>query len=544
MCCTSNRRNTIALASCLIFFLQILLTDKVLAITYTFIGNGDWNISGNWDANGIPPNPLPNGSAIVITSDCTLTTNLTLEAGSSLTINIARDLNVTVFDITNSGTIYMYGSINSDPGFDFTNNSSGLIINGGVIFAHGKIDNTGTIQGNGRWYVSGSDNINTATFQIYSGGEFNLEGGNYFDNSGVFEINSPALVSNFGTFNNNSTLQINGTFENGDMFDPGTLVNNGIIKGTGTLHQGGTVTNNSSGSIAPGLSPGKLTVSGNINFGSGTFSVEINGTGQGTTYDWLSVSGTATIGGSSKLNIVFGYTPTVGATYDILTATTVSGSFTFPANVSFSGGNVASIALSYPGGNTLRVTVMSFNLLPVEFISFDARTQFGTVMLNWKTASEQNNRGFEVQRSSNGRDWKMLGLIPGNGTTTELREYVFMDKTPLQGINYYRLRQVDFDDNEDYSPIKTVELNRAGPVIRIFPNPATSEATVSIDADYAGDAAITIFNAFGTQISTQPLIFNNATSRSSIELAGLPTGIYLVELKAGHERWRERLIIK
>ena len=101
--------------------------------------------------------------------------------------------------------------------------------------------------------------------------------------------------------------------------------------------------------------------------------------------------------------------------------------------------------------------------VPVELTRFRLYTPdpaAQTVFLDWQTASEQNNSHFEVQYSTNGMDFKTIGIVNGNGTTTENSDYFFVDKNPSNGINYYRLKQVDFNGQFEYSTVKSIVIEK------------------------------------------------------------------------------------
>lgn len=537
--------NYIALTSVLFLAFSLIHNNNLTATTYTFNGTGYWSDAGNWDANGIPPSTLTSGNTIVIApSDyCELTTNLVIEAGGILTVHDNKDFRSWDFGITISGTFNMLGVINSDAGFNLAITPTGVLNKNGTIFVHGSLHNQGIINDSGgSWNIGGMGCINEGTFYLSNYSQIRIEPSRAFYNDGSIEINSPASIENNGNFTNNSSLLINGEFMNGNFFESGTLINNGIINGSGTLYNDGDFNNGGSGIIAPGMSPGTLFIAGDFDIGSGTYIVEIDGTVQGTTYDWVSVSGTATIGGSSLLEIVFGYTPAAGATFDILTAASISGTFSFPSNISFSGGNVGAIELSYPGGNTLRVTVSS--LLPVELVNFEAKPQGSHVQLKWETANEQNNKGFEIQRSTDANKWVTLGFVQGYGTTLATKEYVFIDKLPFQGVNYYQLRQIDFDNGEDFSSIKTVNLKENGNAINIFPNPAKNEANLMLYSDFSGEATISLYNVYGKQINNIPIFINKGQYHLNLELSDLPAGGYWLEIIARDKRWNSRLTLK
>ncbi|GIV30667.1 MAG: hypothetical protein KatS3mg029_0018 [Saprospiraceae bacterium] len=91
------------------------------------------------------------------------------------------------------------------------------------------------------------------------------------------------------------------------------------------------------------------------------------------------------------------------------------------------------------------VTQNPSNPLPVELVDFQARFDRGSVWLSWRTASEQDNDRFEVEHSVDARHWATLGAVPGAGYSLQERTYGFRHDQPAAGINYYRLRQVDFD---------------------------------------------------------------------------------------------------
>ncbi len=116
------------------------------------------------------------------------------------------------------------------------------------------------------------------------------------------------------------------------------------------------------------------------------------------------------------------------------------------------------------------------NPLPVELLSFDATLEDGQVLLEWKTASEINNDFFEIQRSENGNDWTVIGEIDGNGTSNEIISYSFIDEDPIFGKSFYRLKQVDFDGQFEYSNVVSIDNVFVGNrmQVNLFPNPTSA----------------------------------------------------------------------
>ena len=117
------------------------------------------------------------------------------------------------------------------------------------------------------------------------------------------------------------------------------------------------------------------------------------------------------------------------------------------------------------------------NPLPVDLVSFNAREENDKVLLDWQTASELNNDFFEIQRSEDGENWMVIGEVDGNGTINEVIEYGYTDARPLFGSSYYRLRQVDFDGQFEYSPVRSVNIQHSGRSLEVtlYPNPTTGD---------------------------------------------------------------------
>ncbi len=95
-------------------------------------------------------------------------------------------------------------------------------------------------------------------------------------------------------------------------------------------------------------------------------------------------------------------------------------------------------------------------LLSIEIATWTVKNEKNSVLLEWSTSSEENNETFQIERSYDGRRWERIGSLFGAGTTSTMHYYSFVDEEPLDGISYYRLKQVDFDGDYSYSSIKTV----------------------------------------------------------------------------------------
>jgi len=161
----------------------------------------------------------------------------------------------------------------------------------------------------------------------------------------------------------------------------------------------------------------------------------------------------------------------------------------------------------------------SCTVLPIELIDFNGVKDIGQIKLNWKTAGEINNLGFEIQRSKDGIDWLKVHFIEGRGTTNELQNYQYEDKQPFLGINYYRLKQSDLDGSFEYSKVISVTFGNEKD-IEIYPNP--TNGTLNIVG--IKTAEVKIIDKLGRVVKA----FN--TTNQKIDISELPNGIYLISV--------------
>ncbi|WP_116126361.1 discoidin domain-containing protein [Lewinella sp. IMCC34183] len=153
---------------------------------------------------------------------------------------------------------------------------------------------------------------------------------------------------------------------------------------------------------------------------------------------------------------------------------------------------------------TVAAVVSAAAVLPTALLSFRAEQVNGRVALRWTTASETNNRGFEVERSADGNFFRPIGFVAGAGDSRNLLAYTYADDAPGTGVVYYRLRQVDFDGGAIYSGIVTVR-STAPESFSIHPNPVRTALTLTYDGAVAGTATFTLTDARGQVVLTGPL---------------------------------------
>jgi len=182
----------------------------------------------------------------------------------------------------------------------------------------------------------------------------------------------------------------------------------------------------------------------------------------------------------------------------------------------------------FPGPNYVRVLgvtqfspwtlALNSSPLPVELIAFDLKKINNQCKLTWETASEINNDYFEIQKSNDGIEFNEIGKVKGAGNSNTYLEYIFFDEIPFEGMNFYRLKQIDFDGKFEFSEVRTVRFDSKG--MTIFPNPAKNK--FKILNSNVGDR-IVIFDLAGKLVFDDQVPLNNI-----IDVAFLPNGVYAV----------------
>ncbi|MEM1356980.1 MAG: T9SS type A sorting domain-containing protein [Bacteroidota bacterium] len=183
------------------------------------------------------------------------------------------------------------------------------------------------------------------------------------------------------------------------------------------------------------------------------------------------------------------------------------------------------------------------NVLPVEFAHFRGQYNGNQVALSWMTYTETANEFFSIERSSDGVSFYAIGQIAGAGTSTEVLDYSFLDKEPEQGINYYRLRQTDFDGSSSISDIVIIEVDGLSEAsARLTPNPASGSFVLSLNSGWKADQVdAQVFDGAGRSVMS----WAQATGSSqSISLGKLPAGLYQVRLQSADQVKTQRLVVR
>ncbi|AFH48769.1 Hypothetical protein IALB_1058 [Ignavibacterium album JCM 16511] len=195
--------------------------------------------------------------------------------------------------------------------------------------------------------------------------------------------------------------------------------------------------------------------------------------------------------------------------------------------------------------------------IPVELISFSAELKNNSVELNWITASETNNKGFEVQRIQksevNGQTWKNVSFIPGKGTSTEINHYSFRDKNLERGEYIYRLKQIDFDGSFTFSEEVEVNINIPSEfaLLQNYPNPFNPSTKIKyvISSETRNLVTLKVYDALGNEVAT---LVNEEKSPGEYEVEfsvgrnsgpDITSGVYLYQLSAGNFTETRKMIL-
>lgn len=187
-----------------------------------------------------------------------------------------------------------------------------------------------------------------------------------------------------------------------------------------------------------------------------------------------------------------------------------------------------------------------FNPMPVKLLSFNGKKVNNDVVLSWVTASEVNNKGFEIQRSADGKRFETIGFVNGNGNAASGSTYNFTDVSVIPGVLlYYRLKQVDFNNTFDYSNTVIINAgqNLAEKSFVVFPNPFNNALFITVESASASDALITVYDVMGKQVSTGTLQVSEGLNTLSVPDAGnLPKGVYYISITVNGQKQTSKLI--
>jgi len=184
--------------------------------------------------------------------------------------------------------------------------------------------------------------------------------------------------------------------------------------------------------------------------------------------------------------------------------------------------------------------------IPVELVSFSAKQIEDEVHLNWQTAAEINNQGFEIERKIENSDWRTIGFKEGFGTITEPQHYSFIDENISSGKYQYRLKQIDYDGTFEYSEIVEVDvlvINNFS-LQQNYPNPFNPITTIKYDIPGKSFVTLIVYDVLGNEIE---ILVKKEKPAGEYEVEfsgdGLSSGIYYYKLQAGNFSSTKKMIL-
>jgi len=219
--------------------------------------------------------------------------------------------------------------------------------------------------------------------------------------------------------------------------------------------------------------------------------------------------------------------------------------FSAPAPLAIQGQDFQLVFTFTVGGNTNNIiTVDNFTssassssvILPVKFSSLDARTTNNSVSLKWVVGTEINVTGYDIEKSSDGRNFSKIGFVAAAAQTS----YSFVDPKPAS-VSYYRIKSVDGDGKFTYSSVSLVKAGQSMIILKAFPSPFTKNLSVQ-HATANGGSLITISSEDGRLIkSVVPVV---GTQQTDIDLSTATSGLYLIRFVNGNKEVQTLKILK
>jgi hypothetical protein len=176
---------------------------------------------------------------------------------------------------------------------------------------------------------------------------------------------------------------------------------------------------------------------------------------------------------------------------------------------------------------TDQFSVTTSSTLPVSGINFTAKLSGNKVNLNWSTESEENSKDFTIERSANGTDFKTIGNVSAAGNATTFQRYSFVDKDPLQGIDYYRLILSNMDEHKEYLGVRKIEYNQ-DKLFSVKAKTAPGRLVLQINSSAKGLYHIRVVDIAGRERKSETI---NILSEQVTEEINLSPGVYVWEVK-------------
>jgi hypothetical protein len=180
-------------------------------------------------------------------------------------------------------------------------------------------------------------------------------------------------------------------------------------------------------------------------------------------------------------------------------------------------------------------------VLPIVFNDFSVTQKGCAAVLNWSTSMERNNDYFQVERSTDGRNFKAIGSQDAKGNSDVLQHYTYTDNAPLPGTNFYRITQVDLDGKRSSTGIESVYFSCGDAGIKVYPTLSNGTVYVSLPEGYE-QATVSVFNILSQQLNLAST--NNGQRLRTVQLNGLSAGTYFLKVTHGNTVESYKIVYK
>jgi len=576
-----------------ILSILLLFSINCYCTTYTSTTSGNWSTPTNWTPNGVPSSSdiviIGNNKSIIYSGVLNMGVSysspmsLTINPGSSLTTSGITQLDGSKSILVNNGVLNITGNLTQNQGSssstsdrniitnngvltlvgnfsdnqnttltnningvikitngNFTHNASSLLSNFGVI----NIDNTNY---SGKTVVFSNLNFSTDIF-LNTGSKFNitksdlnLTGYNSFAINGKIDVYDGNITSSLSSITISSTggIYTNDTDNNGDgIFNlnggGASLTNNGDVYVSSLSSSGGGIT----------ITDNKIMFIANINFGNfddGNNIINVSSTGQlyycyNPVRHELNRGVLGVVANGGKL-----YYSKEDNSYPSTTPNTDLG--INQPEMDFTVSNADQISMTTLGISNCKTfyDTKVVSILPIDLLYFDVAKHNKSVLLEWKTLSENNNDFFSVLKSFNGVDFNDIYTTPGCGTCSYENIYNYVDDYPQEGINYYKLKQTDINGQNTTSKTKSILIDDFEFLIS-FPN--LKEFKISFNSKKEINVNVEIFNELGVSVVKEKVNIIKEIDFCSDDYYQFTPGVYFIVISYNKILYTKKIIIE
>lgn len=232
--------------------------------------------------------------------------------------------------------------------------------------------------------------------------------------------------------------------------------------------------------------------------------------------------------------------------------TLVMGYDTHPQNADYTGFDGAwGVYPFLPSGNIIvsdtknGLFVLAPTVLPIELTDFSAQLNLGTVSLEWVTQTERNNRNFAVERSTDGQVWEKVTDVPGAGNSHQMRRYQALDRDPVSGVSYYRLRQTDFDGRESFSEVERISTTQQFQLHALYPVPTAGQPEIfaNFSIEHEASLQLRVMDLMGRELYAAANIWDAGNHQWSVPVNELAAGSYRLLITGQDVRIAKQFVV-